>query len=206
MKPLISQISPGFCYIIPLRSIILLSALFSNTLRLCSSNNLRGKFSCPYITTDNLINLCISASTFPCRRKGDKQFWNELYQMFLEFYRQFISSYFDMLIRLLVIKWHFLKFEILYCALPPCWTRTTIGGIREVSLSTRKHSRTAFCPDCTVSFTTKCTWIIERTDSSQSVCLRCDQISNQNKVRWMDTCHGSLLCRNSDRFLPAIIW
>jgi hypothetical protein len=54
-----------------------LSTLFSNTLSLCSSLNVRGQVSHPYRTTSNIIVLCIVIFTLLDSRHEDKRFWTE---------------------------------------------------------------------------------------------------------------------------------
>jgi hypothetical protein len=62
MKLLIRQFFPPSCHFIPHPSVllgpnILLSVLFSNTLNLCSSLNLRDQVSLPYKTTGKIVVL-----------------------------------------------------------------------------------------------------------------------------------------------------
>lgn len=206
MKLLTTHFSPHSCYTIPLTSKYSISTLFSNILRLCSSNIPRDQFSYPYITTYNLTNFCISVWTSLSTGQEDntfelncsKYFSNLIWILFLHGWN------FDWLIFMLLMKLYSFKFEELRSALSAMSDRNYHRRYR--TRLSRKYTRAAFCPGCTVSFTTKCSWIIERRDSSQSICLRGDQIENQKKLRWMDTCHGSLPCRNSGRFyLPLLI-
>jgi hypothetical protein len=57
MQLLIMQFSPASCHFIPLRPNILLNTLFSNTLNLCSSLNVRDQVSHPYKTSHCLQSL-----------------------------------------------------------------------------------------------------------------------------------------------------
>jgi hypothetical protein len=63
---------------------ILLSTLFSNTLSLCSSLNVRDQVSCPYKTTGKVVVLYILMFTFFDSRLDfdsrleDKRFWTKL--------------------------------------------------------------------------------------------------------------------------------
>jgi hypothetical protein len=59
MKLLIMQFSPTSCHFIPLRSKYSLSTLFSYTLSLCSSLNVRDQVPHPCRTTDRIIVLYI---------------------------------------------------------------------------------------------------------------------------------------------------
>jgi hypothetical protein len=64
------QFSPLSRHLIPLRSKILLSTLFSNTLSLCSFLNVRDQVSHPYRTTDKIIILYIlTLKLFHSRRE-----------------------------------------------------------------------------------------------------------------------------------------
>jgi hypothetical protein len=56
---------------------ILLNTLFSNTLSLCSSLNVRDQVSHPYRRTGKIIVLCILIFTLLHSRREDKRFWNE---------------------------------------------------------------------------------------------------------------------------------
>jgi hypothetical protein len=53
---------------------ILLRTLFSNTLSLCSSLNVRDRVSHPYKTTDRITVLYILTFTFLDSRRDDKRF------------------------------------------------------------------------------------------------------------------------------------
>jgi hypothetical protein len=53
---------------------ILLSTLFSNTLSLCSSLNVRDQVSHPYSTTDKIIVLHVLIFEFLNSRREDKRF------------------------------------------------------------------------------------------------------------------------------------
>jgi phosphate starvation-inducible membrane PsiE len=74
MKLLIMQFSPTSCHFGPN---ILLSILFSNTLNLCSSLNVRDKVSHPYRTTGKIIVFYIVIITILDSREEDKRFWTE---------------------------------------------------------------------------------------------------------------------------------
>jgi hypothetical protein len=54
---------------------ILLSTLFSNTLSLCSSLNVRDQVSHLYKSTGNIVDLYILIFTFPDRRREDRRLW-----------------------------------------------------------------------------------------------------------------------------------
>jgi hypothetical protein len=60
MKLLIMQLSPTSCHFILFGPNILLNTLFSNTLSLCSSLNVRDQVSCPYETTGKKYNFVCS--------------------------------------------------------------------------------------------------------------------------------------------------
>ncbi|PNF20022.1 hypothetical protein B7P43_G05942 [Cryptotermes secundus] len=76
MKFLIMQFSPNSCHFISLWSKFL-NTLFSNTLRLCSSLNIRDKVSHTYRTADKIIVLYILIFNFLDSRREDKRFWTE---------------------------------------------------------------------------------------------------------------------------------
>ena len=59
MKLLVMQSSPLPCYLVPLRPKYPLSTLFSKTLNLHSSLNVRDQVSQPYKTINKIIVLCI---------------------------------------------------------------------------------------------------------------------------------------------------
>jgi hypothetical protein len=56
---------------------ILLGALFSNTLSLCSSLNVRDQVSHPYKTTDRIMVFYILTFKFPGSRREDRRLWTE---------------------------------------------------------------------------------------------------------------------------------
>jgi hypothetical protein len=56
---------------------ILLRNLFSKTLSLCSSLNVRDQVSHPYKTTDRIMVLYILSITFQDSRREDKRLWTE---------------------------------------------------------------------------------------------------------------------------------
>jgi hypothetical protein len=56
---------------------ILLSTLFSNTLSLFSSLNVRDQVSHPYITIGKIVGLYILIFTFYDSRREDRRFWTE---------------------------------------------------------------------------------------------------------------------------------
>jgi hypothetical protein len=64
---------------------ILPNTLFSNTLSLCSSLNLRDQVSHPYRTTGKIIVLYIVIFTLLDSRREDKWFWTEQWQALPEF-------------------------------------------------------------------------------------------------------------------------
>jgi hypothetical protein len=67
LPPLISLLGPN----------ILLSTLFSNTLSLCSSLNVRDQVSHPYRTTGKIIVLYILIFMFLTANEKTKMFWTE---------------------------------------------------------------------------------------------------------------------------------
>jgi hypothetical protein len=72
---------------------ILFSVLFSKSLSLCSSLNVRDQFSHPYKTTGKFIVLHFPVFIFLDSRREDKRFWTELYQALSEFNLLLISSW-----------------------------------------------------------------------------------------------------------------
>jgi hypothetical protein len=66
--------------------------LFSNTLSLCSSLNIRDQVSHPYRTTGKIIVLYIPIFMFFYSRREDKRFWTEWKQALPEFNLLLISS------------------------------------------------------------------------------------------------------------------
>jgi hypothetical protein len=77
MKFLIAEPSP-LQKRIPLVQNIRLRILFSNTLNLHSSHNVRDHVSQPYSTTDIIIVLCILISKFLERIREDKRVWTTM--------------------------------------------------------------------------------------------------------------------------------
>jgi hypothetical protein len=77
MKLLIVQLSPFSSYFITLWYNILLRTLFSNTLSLCSSFNVRTQVSHPYKTTGRIVVLYILTFIFLDSRREDKRLWTE---------------------------------------------------------------------------------------------------------------------------------
>jgi hypothetical protein len=72
MKLLIVQLPPFSCYFIPL-----LRTLFSNTLSLCSSLNVRDQFSHTYKAIGRIMVLVILNFTFLDSRREDKRIGTE---------------------------------------------------------------------------------------------------------------------------------
>jgi hypothetical protein len=64
IKLLIMWFPPFPCYLIPLRTNILLCTLFSNSLSLCSFLNMSNQVSHPYKTTSKIIVLYVSIFIF----------------------------------------------------------------------------------------------------------------------------------------------
>jgi hypothetical protein len=77
MKLSTVELSPFFRYFTLLGPYILLSTLFSNTLSLCSSLNVRDQVSHPYKTTGRFILLYILTLTFLDSRREDRRRWTE---------------------------------------------------------------------------------------------------------------------------------
>jgi hypothetical protein len=77
VKLLIMQYFQPSCHLIPLRSKYSPSNLFSNTLSLCSSLNVREQVSHPYKTTGKIIILYILIHTFSDSRREHKSFCTE---------------------------------------------------------------------------------------------------------------------------------
>jgi hypothetical protein len=71
---------------------ILLNTLFSNTLSLCSSLNVRDQVSHPYKTTSRIMVLYILTFNFLDNRREGKRLWTEWQQAFPEFSLLLISS------------------------------------------------------------------------------------------------------------------
>jgi hypothetical protein len=74
MKLLVMQFSPPSRHLIPLGPNILLSILFSNTLSLCSSLNVRDRVSHSYRTTGKIIVLYVLILKFFDSRREDRGF------------------------------------------------------------------------------------------------------------------------------------
>jgi hypothetical protein len=72
MKLLTVQLSPFYCYFIPLWSKYSPRTLFSNILIICSSLNVRDQVSHPYKTTGRVMVLYILTFTFLDTRQEDK--------------------------------------------------------------------------------------------------------------------------------------
>jgi hypothetical protein len=106
MKPLLVQLSPFSSHFIPIWSKYLLRTLFSYTLSLCSSLNMRDPVSHPYKITGRILVLYILTFTFLDSRGEDKRLWTEWQQAFPEFSLLLISSFmqFDLL-ELFPNKW-----------------------------------------------------------------------------------------------------
>jgi hypothetical protein len=92
MKLLIVQFSPTSYHFVPLRSNILFSTLFSNTLSLCSSLNAKNQVPHPYKVTGKILVFCILIVTFLDKARRQKVLdwmvasitWNESpYNFFL---------------------------------------------------------------------------------------------------------------------------
>jgi hypothetical protein len=73
MKLLIVQLSSFSCYFILFGPNILLRTLFSNTLNLCSSLNVRDQVSHPYKTNGRIMGLYVLSFTFLDKRREDKE-------------------------------------------------------------------------------------------------------------------------------------
>jgi hypothetical protein len=93
MMLLIMQFSPTFHRIIPLRSNILLSTLFLDTLSLCSSLSVRDQVSHSYRIAGKIVVSCILIFKFLDSRWEDKRFWTEWYQALPEFGLLLMSSW-----------------------------------------------------------------------------------------------------------------
>jgi hypothetical protein len=92
MELLVMQFSPTSYYFISLRTNILLSALFSNTLSLCSSLNVRDQVLHAYRNIGKIIVLYILIFIFLDSGQEDKKFRTEWLRAFLEFNLLFIYS------------------------------------------------------------------------------------------------------------------
>jgi hypothetical protein len=77
MMLLIVQLPLFSCYFIHFCPNILLTTLFSNTLSLYTSLNVRHQVSHPYKTTGRIMVLCILTFTFLDSRREDKRPWIE---------------------------------------------------------------------------------------------------------------------------------
>jgi hypothetical protein len=77
LKLFIMQFSPASCHLLLFGRNILLSNLFSNTLSLCSSLNVRDKVSYVYRTTGTIKVLYILIFTYSDSRREDKMFRTE---------------------------------------------------------------------------------------------------------------------------------
>jgi hypothetical protein len=64
---------------------ILLDTMFSDTLNLCSSLDLRDQVSHPYKASSKIVVLCILNLMSVCNRWEDKEFWTEWQKVFPEF-------------------------------------------------------------------------------------------------------------------------
>jgi phosphate starvation-inducible membrane PsiE len=73
MKLLIMQFSPASCHFTLFVSNILLSALFSNTLILYSSPNVRDQVSHPYKTTGKIIGFFLYSNFHVFRQQTRRQ-------------------------------------------------------------------------------------------------------------------------------------
>jgi hypothetical protein len=71
------QFPPSSHHLIPPRSKIHLSTMFSNTLSLCSSLNVRDQVPHPCRTTGKFIVLYILIVKFFNSRAEDRRFWTE---------------------------------------------------------------------------------------------------------------------------------
>jgi hypothetical protein len=95
------------------RSNILLSTLFSNTLSLCSSLNVRNQVSHPYKTIGKVIVLCILIFKFFDSRQAEISFWTEKQQTFPDFSLHLIFSWIKLWSACKIKFWRCLKPQVL---------------------------------------------------------------------------------------------
>jgi hypothetical protein len=118
---------------------ILLSTLFSNTLKLCSSLNVRDQVSHPYKTADKIIVLYILIFTFIHVRREDRRFWTVWKEAFPELNLLLIPLLMQLWFVSVVPK--YFNFATFSKDLLATFIHTTCNLIKTLLQEIRHHSR-----------------------------------------------------------------